>query len=199
MVILLALSLTAAYLVIEHMLTIRRSDLIPEGLADVVRDHLMAGRARDARQCCTDQPSLLSFVLLQGISELEFGWASVEKAIEDGLAEQSARLFRKLEYLAVIGNLAPMLGLLGTVIGMLFSFQTVAVSQGTAGAPQLAEGIYQALVTTVVGLAIAIPSLGAFAVLRNRIDQFIAEAAYIAQHVFAPLRRKGKRPESTGP
>ena len=71
--------------------------------------------------------------------------------------------------------------------------QSVAATQGTASAPQLAEGIYQALVTTVGGLIVAIPSIGAFAIFRNRIDQFVAEAAYLAQHVFGPLRRGKKK------
>jgi biopolymer transport protein ExbB len=110
--------------------------------------------------------------------------------LEEATAEQAARQFRRIEYLSVIGNIAPMVGLLGTVTGMLMTFQQVAVSQGTAGAPQLAEGIYQALVTTVVGLIIAIPAIGAFSIYRNRLDQFVAEVAYTAQHVFSPLRRK---------
>lgn len=192
--VLLALSLTAAYLVFDHLMTIRRTDLMPEGLGDHVRQSLMKGDVPAAKQACNAQPSLLSFVLLHGISELEFGWSSVEKSLEDALAEQSARLFRKIEYLSVIGNIAPMVGLLGTVIGMIFAFQQVAdLPPGMAGAPQLAQGIYQALVTTVGGLLVAIPSIGAFAIFRNRIDQFVAEAAYTAQHVFAPLRRKSKK------
>jgi biopolymer transport protein ExbB len=110
--------------------------------------------------------------------------------LEDATAEQSARLFRKIEYLSVIGNIAPMVGLLGTVTGMIFAFQQVASTQGSAGAGDLAEGIYQALVTTVGGLIVAIPCLGAFAIFRNRVDQLVAEAAYIAQHAFAPLKRR---------
>ena len=189
---LLALSVTAAYLIFDHLITIRRKDLMPEGLGEQVRTFLKAGDVASAKAACSAQPSFLSFVLTHGINELEFGWASVEKAIEDALAEQSARLFRKIEYLSVIGNIAPMVGLLGTVIGMIFAFQQVASTQGTASAPQLATGIYQALVTTVGGLIVAIPSIGAFAIFRNRVDQFVAEAAYMAQHVFSPLRRKGK-------
>jgi biopolymer transport protein ExbB len=117
----------------------------------------------------------------------------VEKALEDAVAEQSARLFRKLEYLQVLANLAPMVGLLGTVVGMILCFHQVARTQGSAGAGDLAEGIYQALVTTVAGLMIAIPALGAFAIFRNRIDQYLAEAAGIALHVFAPLKNAGAR------
>jgi biopolymer transport protein ExbB len=182
--------MTAAYLVFDHLMTIRRSDLIPDGLSEQVRQCLTNGDLNGAQAACNARPSFLSFVLLHGMSELEFGWTAVEKAIEDALAEQSARLFRKIEYLSVIGNIAPMVGLLGTVIGMIFAFQSVAATQGTASAPQLAEGIYQALVTTVGGLIIAIPAIGAFAIFRNRIDQFVAEAAFLAQHVFGPLRRK---------
>jgi biopolymer transport protein ExbB len=114
----------------------------------------------------------------------------VEKAMEETLAEQAARLFRRVEYLSVIGNLAPMLGLLGTVAGMIIAFRQVAISQGAAGAGDLASGIYSALVTTVAGLVIAIPALGALAIFRNRIDQLMAESAYVAQQVIAPLRRR---------
>ena len=192
--VLMALSLTAAYLIFDHLMTIRKRDLMPEGLADHVRQSLIKGDVAAAKQACNAQPSLLSFVLLHGMSELEFGWNSVEKSLEDALAEQSARLFRKIEYLSVIGNIAPMVGLLGTVIGMIFAFQQVAeLPPGMAGASQLAQGIYQALVTTVGGLIVAIPSIGAFAIFRNQIDQFVAEAAYTAQHVFTPLRRKSKK------
>jgi biopolymer transport protein ExbB len=139
----------------------------------------------------------LTFVLINGLSELDFGWPAMEKAMEDSVAEQAARLYRKIEYLSVIGNLAPMCGLLGTVTGMIFAFQQVAISQGAAGAADLAEGIYSALVTTVGGLVVAIPSLAAFAIFRNRIDQLIAEIAFVAQHVFTPVRRRG--PQSVRP
>ena len=192
-VVLLALSLTAAYLIFDHLMTIRRNDLMPEGLGEQVRQSLLAGDVAAAQQACNAQPSLLSFVLLHGMSELEFGWNSVEKSLEDALTEHSARLFRRIEDLSVIGNIAPMVGLLGTVVGMIVAFQQVSATQGLASAPQLAQGIYQALVTTVGGLIVAIPSIGAFAIFRNRIDQFVAEAAYTAQHVFTPLRRKAKK------
>lgn len=190
MMLLFALSLTAAYLVFEHIMTIRRGEIMPEGLSEQVRQLLQAGRAADADRVCREQPSFLSFVLLNGLAELDGGWPAVEKATEDATAEQSARLFRKIEYLSVIGNIAPMVGLLGTVTGMIFAFQQVASTQGSAGAGDLAEGIYQALVTTVGGLIVAIPSLGAFAIFRNRVDQFVAEAAYLAQHALSPLKRR---------
>lgn len=189
MLVLIGLSLTAAYLVFENALSVRKSEIIPPGLPEQVRDLVTAGQYPQAIKVCRDKPCFLSFVLLYGLNEVDSGWSEVEKATEDALGEQSARLFRKVEYLSVLGNIAPMVGLLGTVTGMLMAFKQVAESAGNAGASQLADGIYQALVTTVVGLIIAIPSLGAFAIFRNRVDQFVAEAAYAAQHALAPLKR----------
>ena len=194
MLVLIGLSLTAAYLVFEQILTLRHNELIPPGLADRVQQLLAVGRAAEAEQQCRSQPSFLAFILAAGISEMDGGWPAVEKALEDATAEQAARLLRKIEYLSVIANIAPMVGLLGTVVGMVLCFHTVASTQGAAGAAQLAEGIYQALVTTIVGLIIAIPALGAFAIFRNRVDQLVAEGAYLAQHVFTPLKRTRARP-----
>jgi biopolymer transport protein ExbB len=190
MVVLILLSIIAMYLMVDQWLTLRKKELLPSDLAENVRQLLAQGKLKDADQACRDKPCPLSFVLVSGISEIEFGWPAVEKALEDSLGEQAARLLRKLEYLSVIGNLAPMLGLLGTVAGMIVAFREVALSQGTAGAGQLASGIYSALVTTVAGLLIAIPALGAYAVFRNRIDEIISEMAYSAQHVFGPIRRR---------
>jgi len=193
LLLLLALSVTAAYLVFDHLMTIRRSELMPPGLDHTVRELLVQGRVAEAEKACREQPSFLSFVLLHALAEIEGGWSDMEKALEDATAEQAARLFRKIEYLSVIGNIAPMVGLLGTVTGMIFAFQSVASTQGAAGAGDLAEGIYQALVTTVGGLIVAIPSLGAFAIFRSRVDQFVAEAAYLALHVFSPLKRRSSK------
>jgi biopolymer transport protein ExbB len=192
-VILLGLSMMAAYLIFEQIMVLRRKEVLPPELADEVRLMLSQGRVADADQHCRLKPSPLAFVIVNGLAELDFGWQAMEKAMEDAVAEQAARLYRKIEYLSVIGNLAPMCGLLGTVTGMIFAFQKVAVTQGTAGAADLAEGIYSALVTTVGGLIVAIPSLAAFAIFRNRIDQLIAEIAFVAQHVFTPVRRRASQ------
>ena len=199
MLVLIGLSLTAAYLVFENLMSIRRREIAPDGLSDEVRGLVAGGRIDQAIERCRSSNSYLAWVMQYGLLEAEGGWSEVEKAMEDASAEQAARLFRKIEYLAVLGNIAPMVGLLGTVVGMLVAFKEVADSEGNAGAAQLAEGIYQALVTTVVGLIIAIPSLGAFAVFRNRVDQFVAEASYAALHGLSPLKRRrlSEPPRST--
>ncbi len=190
LMILFSLSIAAAYLVFDQLMTLRRSEVIPDGVGDAVRQALLTGSLPEADAACRRSPSVLSVVLLSGLSELEFGWSAVEKAVEDSLAQQAARLMRRIEYLSVIGNIAPMIGLLGTVTGMVIAFQQVATTRGAAGAGDLAEGIYQALVTTVGGLVVAIPSLAIYAVCRNRVDALIAEVAYQSQHALSPIKRR---------
>jgi len=194
MVVLIGLSITALALVADDLRIVRRSRLIPDGLSETVRDLVGADEIGQARSACKAHPSFLAAVILHGLSEIEGGWAEIEKAMEDATAEQAARLFRRIEYLNVIGNIAPMVGLLGTVTGMLLAFKEGADTEGNAGAAQLADGIYQALVTTVTGLIIAIPSLGAFALFRSRVDQFVAEAAYAALHALSPLKQRPAAP-----
>ncbi len=194
-IVIMLLSVAAVALVIEHVMTIRGSVLMPPSLAEEVRGLLSEGKLGPAVQRCRREPSFLAFVLEAGLTEADGGWPAVEKATEDATADQSARLFRKIEYLSVIGNIAPMLGLLGTVIGMIIAFQQVAGTGGAVQAADLATGIYKALVTTVEGLIVAIPSLAAFAVFRNRVDQLVAETVYVTQHVFTPLKRA--RPSSS--
>ena len=190
LIVLFALSVAAAYLVFDQIMSLRRSEVLPDGVAETVRQSLLTARLPEADAACRRFPSVLSVVLLSGLSEAEFGWREVEKAVEDSLAEQSARLMRRIEYLSVIGNIAPMVGLLGTVTGMIFAFQQVATTRGSAGAGDLAEGIYQALVTTVGGLVVAIPSLAAYAICRNRVDALVADVAYQAQHALLPIKRR---------
>lgn len=190
MVALILLSIAAVALTIDNMLLVRRQALIPDGLSDAVRQLVAEGQIDQALALCKAEPSFLATVVEHGLAEQAGGWTEIEKAMEDATAQQAARLFRRVEYLSVIGNIAPMVGLLGTVTGMLLAFKQVADTEGHAGAAQLADGIYQALVTTVVGLLIAIPALGAFALLRSRVDQLVAESAYSALHALAPLKQR---------
>ncbi len=193
LLVLIALSIATAYLLFDQVMTLRRKELLPEGLTDAVRQSLLTGRPAEADAACRRVPSVFSVVLLSGLAEMDFGWREVEKAVEDALIQQAARLMRRIEYLSVIGNIAPMVGLLGTVTGMIFAFQRVATTRGAAGAGDLAEGIYQALVTTVGGLLVAIPALAIYAVCRNRVDTMIADIAYQTQIALTPIKRRPTR------
>jgi biopolymer transport protein ExbB len=134
------------------------------------------------------RPSFLGHQLAAGVREVDLGYSAVEKAMEDAAAEQSARLFRKIEYLSVIGTLAPMLGLLGTVWGMILAFMEFE-AKANPQVSDLAPAIYKALVTTLFGLGVAVPAVAAFAYFRNRIDELVAETSLLAEHVFFDFKR----------
>jgi len=190
LLVLVSLSIAALYLVIDQVMALQRKDLLPEGLALQVASCLRDGKVADAEQLLRQKPSILAGVITVGIHAREFGWAEVEKTVEDVLIERSAAMHRRIDYLSTIANLSPMVGLLGTVTGMIFAFRQVAATSGAAGAGDLAEGIYQALVTTVGGLVVAIPSLAAVGVLRSRVDELLAEVTQQAQIALVPLRRR---------
>jgi len=178
-------------------MTIRTDVLIPPGLADDVAQLLDENKVAEARELCENDPSVLAYVLLGGLQETDLSWEEVEKGAENAAAEQTARLFRKIDFLNDIGTIAPMIGLLGTVIGMLMAFRELAATDGTARAPELAGGIYLALITTVQGLMVAIPSLAVYSFFRNRVSFLIAEIAFISDQVFRPVKVRMLRGQKT--
>lgn len=186
--IIIALSVAMVALIVEHLLSIRRAALMPHGLAEEVHGLILQGKFRDAEEVCKNNPSFLGHVLASGVTEAELDYSAVEKSMEDAATEQSARLFRKIEFLNVIGTLAPMLGLMGTVWGMIQAFHTFQLSANPQ-VSELAPKISTALVTTLLGLMVAVPALGAFAMFRNRIDELVAESSLMAEHVFADYKR----------
>jgi len=146
------------------------------------------GSYGEAERVCRQTPSFLSYVVASGIQDIGLGYTAVEKAMEDASQEQAARLYRKIEYLSVIGAIAPMLGLMGTVWGMILAFAEFSQKAN----PQVAEfapGISRALVTTLLGLCVAVPALASFFLFRNRIDEMVAETSLKAEAVLSPYKR----------
>ena len=186
--IILALSVAMIALIFEHLISIRHATLMPHGLAEETHRLVGLQQYAQAEQQCKLQPSFLGYVISSGLAEVEMGYSAVEKAVEDASMEQAARLFRKIEYLSVIGTLAPMLGLLGTVWGMILAFMEFE-AKANPQVSELAPGIYRALVTTLLGLSVAVPALAAFAIFRNRVDELVAESTLMAEHVFTKYKR----------
>lgn len=187
--VIILLSVASLAISIELFITVRSGIINPPGLANEVTQKLRGGQWSEAVKQCRESPSVLGSALYAGLNDCEMGWESVEKSTEDAIGEQTARLYRKVEYLNVIGNIAPMLGLLGTVVGMVLAFRELAHAEGYQRAGDLAEGIYLALITTVEGLIVAIPSLGVYAYFNQRIAHLISETTYIADQVLRPVKK----------
>jgi biopolymer transport protein ExbB len=108
--------------------------------------------------------------------------------MEDAGEALSAGIARKIEHLNIIANISPMMGLLGTVIGMLRCFNEISQVTGAIDPKQLAGGIFEALVTTCMGLIVAIPSLYFYAIFRNRADEITGETSLIAEEMLTSFK-----------
>ncbi len=193
--ILLILSLTMISLIMEHLLTLRRKVLIPSDLVETAGTLIKKRKYREADQLCKESHSLLGEVLHAGLLEINAGYSSVIKAMEDSCSQISSKMLRKLQYLNVIGTIAPMIGLLGTVWGLMLAFLEFT-NKANPQVSELAPGIYKALVTTLMGLSVAVPALASFAIFQNWIDELIAESALTSEHLFTSLKQDelhGKR------
>ena len=186
---LIVLSIVTIALAIEHGVSIRRLTIVPAEAATHTKTLIDEQKYLEAIEYTARDPSMLGHVLNAGLLEAANGYAAMERAIEETLDERSARLFRKTEYLNIIGNVSPMIGLLGTVTGMIMLFAEIHAADAFPGARVVADRIAVALITTFWGLAVAIPALSIYAIFRNRIDVLTAECALAAEQlldVFKP-------------
>lgn len=188
---LIALSVVTIALTIEHCLSIRRATIVPPEAARHARALIDEKKYLEAIQFTAEDPSMLGYVLNAGLVEASNGYEAMERALEETREERSARLFRKTEYLNIVGNVSPMIGLLGTVTGMILLFAEIHAADAFPGARIVADRIAVALITTFWGLAVAIPALSIYAVFRNRIDVLTAECGLAAEHVLSVFKPGG--------
>ncbi len=197
--VIVGLSIAAVALTLEQLYTLRWRAFASQALAEQLNELIGRGEYREAERLCLDYPIMLTALVRAGLQEIRLGYAAVEKAMEEAATMHGARIYRRIELLSVLASLSTMLGLLGTVVGLIKAFRKVAEMGGMAQAADLATGIYQALVTTVEGLLVAIPCMALFALFRNRLDQLMAETALLAEYAFAgyKLARVTRRPEAS--
>lgn len=169
-------SIVTLALIVEHFIVVRRSSIAPP---DQVRRSKSQIEARDFRACLDTLRRSRTFfaqVMTAALHHARHGFDAMHEAALEKSGELSGRMFRKAEYLNIIGNLGPLLGLLGTVWGMIEAFGSLGTGGGQAGAGDLAGGISKALVNTLLGLALAILGIGFFGVCRNRIESLTVAA-----------------------
>lgn len=183
------LSFIMVALIIDYVLHIRRSSFMPPGLAEEIHRCLAERKFSDGLLLCEKHQGFLGRVLHAGLEEVGTGnYSTVEKGMEDAAVEQSSRYFRRIEHLSVISTLAPMLGLMGTVWGMIIAFMEFEM-KANPQISELAPGVYKALITTLQGLGVAIPAIGALAFFRSRVEELSTESTLLAAHVFSDFRR----------
>ena len=174
LVAILLISLYAVYLFFERFLKLSRERLEADTLMNRVN---AAVRNRDlemALAACDRHGGPVARVLKAALMRLPYGRSAVEAAFQEASLEEEQRLTRGLRPLATIAQIAPLLGLLGTVTGMIIAFAEIS-NRGTGDPAALADGIGQALVTTAAGLIVAIPVVIGQNFLANRVDHILLE------------------------
>lgn len=156
-------------MIIDSFVTIRQKKIVPDVFVGKVREAMEQGDVLKALKHCEESPGPLSSILSAGFSNVQEGFEAIQEAVGVAADLESEKLLQRVTYLNVVANLAPMLGLLGTVQGMIFAFATLGTqSAGAAQQSMLAVNIAQALYTTAAGLLAAVPALAFFYFFRNR-------------------------------
>lgn len=194
-IVFLSLSFILVALFVMNLLQASRSNVVPTELVEGFEEHLNAKQYTEAYELAKGDDSFLGKVLSAGLSKLS-GQGTYPQAIEamqEVGEEENMKLEHRLSYMALIGSISPMIGLLGTVQGMIASFDVIANTATGAPKPsELAEGISTALFTTLVGLFIAIPAIAAYNILRNRVARLVLEVGIVSEGLMNRFQKVGK-------
>jgi biopolymer transport protein ExbB len=199
--VLLPTSIWLIAMVVLLMLDLRMSAAIPHGFVDDFTDTVNKRKFKEAYDMARGDPSYLGRVLTAGMARLQYGLEDAREASLNTLESIRSDKEQKNNYTAVIATLGPLLGLVGTVFGMIMAF--MELSAGTQVQPaKLAAGISHALAVTLVGIAIAVPAVAFNTYFRNRITQLTLEVGHVADDLLTQMYHNSKKPAgpaSTGP
>jgi biopolymer transport protein ExbB len=191
-------SIIVVWFSIERLVVLRRSRVIPRPFVKRFFEHLEEGKvdARGAIKLCEENGSPIAMIFEHGLKKWGKPSVEVEQAIIDGGERQLSQLRKHLRVLNGCSTVAPLLGLLGTVVGMIDSFNTIAMSQAMGRGEELAAGIGLALLTTAVGLLIAIPALIMYMYLAGRVDGLVHEMDRYGQDLVDLISAEGLADQS---
>lgn len=176
----LAMSFLFVALLVMNTLALRRSSICPITLVQAFEGHLDNQQFQEAYELAKTDESFLGQVLAAGLSKASVGYPQAIEAMQEVGEDENMKLEHRLSYIALIGTIAPMVGLFGTVDGMIIAFSLIAEG-GTPKPAELAKGISTALVTTFVGLAIAIPAIIAYNLMKNRLARLVLEVGIMSE------------------
>jgi biopolymer transport protein ExbB len=181
------LSIWGLTLIIQGFIQNRTEALMPEETTNRIREMIAARQFKELIEFTETDPSFISRALNPALKRAP-SFSSMKEAMETAIGEQTAEQFRKIEYLNIIGNLGPLLGLLGTVLGMIEAFQAVAATKGQADVGALSQGISTALTHTFLGLFLAVPCLAAFGWLRTLVDRLTVRGALVSEELLLMIK-----------
>jgi biopolymer transport protein ExbB len=195
---LLLLSIYFTALVIRLFMEYRISEAVPTTLVERLEAAIRDKKFQDAYDACKDNDSFLARLVRTGIANLPNGRQEAKESMQ-GTAEEIVTTYEmKISYLAIIGTLGPMIGLVGTIWGMIMSFSEIANAVDAQPRPaKVAEGISTALFITLEGVSLSVPAIFFFAFFRNRIAQMTMEATRVADRTINSLVAAAKAVKTT--
>jgi biopolymer transport protein ExbB len=186
--VIVVLSVIMLAMTIENAVNIRKDKLAPPEVIDEIEALFEAGDYQEAIELCESEPTYFTKIVAAGLPKMNAGFDEMKRALAEALDSESLRLQAKVGWLNVINAIAPMLGLLGTIQGMIVAFKTVAATKGSADPSQLSGGISGALVTTLFGLLVAIPGTYIYVFFRNKIVWISMEVGGVVEDLFERFR-----------
>jgi biopolymer transport protein ExbB len=195
--ILFAVSLCLVALIILLAMDLRMGVAIPPYFVEEFTDTVNKRKFKEAFEISRSDSSYLGRVLTAGMGRLQYGIDDAREAAFNTVESIKASKEQLITYLATIGTLGPMLGLVGTVFGMIKSFLVLAIPGARPEASKLAEGISHALVVTLIGIALAVPAIFFHAFFRNRLIRIAMDTSNIADDLLTQMYHNSRRPAST--
>ncbi len=189
--ILLAAFVLAA-LIVLIALQLQRENYLPASVIEQVEQKLNAKDYHGAFETAKAGDSFIGRLLAAGLARLRDGYDAAEAGMQEIGDEEALSMEQKIGYLSLIGSIAPLLGLLGTVQGLVMSFQAIAASPVSPKSHQLSDGIATALFTTLEGLIVAIPAMFFFTLFKNRLARLLMESGHVVDHLMGRFRRIGQ-------
>ena len=191
------LSFVMVALIMMNLMQVRREVLLPNEFVEDFEGKLNAKDFQGAYDHARNDDSFVARVLAAGMGRLSRGYPEAMEGMQEAGEDENMALEHRLSYLALIGTVAPMLGLMGTVQGMIASFDKIATSPSTPKPADLAQGISTALFTTLIGLGIAVPAMIFYSILRNRIQRLVLEIGMVSEGLMSRFSLVGKQKGTT--
>jgi biopolymer transport protein ExbB len=167
------LSIIAVYIFVERVLTLRRAAETPPGFIDKIKGLVLSGDVKGAQQSCAQTDTPISKMIEKGLARIGSPLKNIEVSIENVGKIEIYKLEKNLGLLATISGAAPMLGFLGTVLGMIQAFIAIAQEEGSVSPKLLSEGIYEAMITTAAGLFVGILAYLGYNYLVTRVQKVV--------------------------
>ena len=177
-------SVIALYITVERFMALRRAREVPDDFARQLRDFIRQGDLKSAVLYSARYDIPIGRVIKAGLQKIHRGYRRVQQAMEDQGRAEIGVLEKYMGILATVSGVAPLLGFLGTVIGIAIAFQEIASQGGQVSADTLADGISQALYTTVFGLIVGIPAFAAYNYLNGMIRNVVGKLENQAREIF---------------